>query len=831
MRVFRRHVALAGLIPTIRKTINFLKLNGFGGLRNQVTQHTPHSGESSVVLKAPRAGASEFSPGTVLLVSEISIPQCLKYRVVQKQRMIESLGYQCQYIDWRKHAECMDALQLCGTVIFYRVPAFPDVMALIAEAKRLKVISYWEVDDLIFDPVKYADNSNLRSLDDATIKSLLDGVVLYRNAMLACDRAIASTSGLADAMRDAGVKDVRVIENGLDEETQVTADQVVISERRRPGNEGVVIVYGSGTKTHDADFLEAARGIYGVIKKFPNVSLRIIGELTLPDYYSDIYSRVELYPFSDYAGYLSNLAQCDISIAPLEDSIFNDAKSNIKFLEAAIVRLPSVCSPRAAFRGAISHQVDGFLASTPEEWEHWLTQLVKNASLRKMVGDAARVKVIECYSPKNIAATQVAAALPDLPAGKKLRVLSANIFFAPRSFGGATIVAEQMTKLLGMREDLEQFVLTSLPTDTVSPYHFKRYEAQNAAVIGLGLPDHLDPVSDFENKAATHAFETILKSITPDLVHLHSVQGLGITFAEMCRELNIPYVVTLHDAWWICGRQFMINNRGVYCGQKTIDLKICAQCVDNPTLNEYRQHRLRTILNDATRLVVPSEFTRQLYAANGFDAGRIHLNKNGVRSVGARYARSRSEIIRFGYVGGNTPIKGIHLIVSAFNKITRTDYELVVVDNLLNLGRRSFSPDSIDVPGIVKIIPGYTQDSIDDFFANIDVLLFPTQWKETFGLTVREALIRDVWVISTDAGGTVEDIVAGENGTIIPLSGDDQYLVGALNHILGEKQKYLNHINKHKDKVWLFDNQAADLLSVYELSVSRDSSRGSEVGI
>ena len=50
--------------------------------------------------------------------------------------------------------------------------------------------------------------------------------------------------------------------------------------------------------------------------------------------------------------------------------------------------------------------------------------------------------------------------------------------------------------------------------------------------------------------------------------------------------------------------------------------------------------------------------------------------------------------------------------------------------------------------------------------------MFPTQWKESFGLAVREALARNVWVIATDAGGVVEDLIDGENATIIPLDGD-----------------------------------------------------------
>jgi len=45
---------------------------------------------------------------------------------------------------------------------------------------------------------------------------------------------------------------------------------------------------------------------------------------------------------------------------------------------------------------------------------------------------------------------------------------------------------------------------------------------------------------------------------------------------------------------------------------------------------------------------------------------------------------------------------------------------------------------------------------MDDFYAEIDVLLFLSQWKETFGLTIREALARGIRVIQTDSGGTTE---------------------------------------------------------------------------
>lgn len=271
-------------------------------------------------------------------------------------------------------------------------------------------------------------------------------------------------------------------------------------------------------------------------------------------------------------------------------------------------------------------------------------------------------------------------------------------------------------------------------------------------MLGIGLPDQRSALEDFENRATLPLFDAVLERVAPDLVHLHSIQGLGALLAESCARAGIPFVVTLHDAWWICGRQFMINGHGQYCGQTRIRAEVCAACVEDAPLNAYRQQALAAALRKASLLLAPSRFARDLYVANGFDAAKIRINRNGILAPGAGYHKQPGALLRFGFVGGNTAIKGINLITQAFAGLPRSDYELKVVDNLLHLGFRSFNRHSVKIPGSVSIIPGYTQDDIDAFFSGIDVLLFPTQWKETFGLAVREALVRDVWVISTDAG-------------------------------------------------------------------------------
>jgi len=155
------------------------------------------------------------------------------------------------------------------------------------------------------------------------------------------------------------------------------------------------------------------------------------------------------------------------------------------------------------------------------------------------------------------------------------------------------------------------------------------------------------------------------------------------------------------------------------------------------------------------------------------------------------------------------PIKGLDLIKETFSKLDRSDYELVLVDAAQNVNTTWAHDFNMDIAGTVTILPAYTQDSIDDFFGNIDVLLFPSMWKESFGLTVREALARNVWVITSNGGGTVEDCIDGENSTIIPLISDSQYLYEAVEGTF--ERDWVAYENPHRQALQSVAVQATEL--------------------
>jgi glycosyltransferase involved in cell wall biosynthesis len=112
---------------------------------------------------------------------------------------------------------------------------------------------------------------------------------------------------------------------------------------------------------------------------------------------------------------VQSIANFDIGIMPLLDEPFARGKCGYKLIQYMACGLPVVASPVGVNSQIVEHGVNGFLADTPEQWEHALQTLLTDASLRQRMGQAGRAKVerefcIQVTGPR-LAALLVAAAL------------------------------------------------------------------------------------------------------------------------------------------------------------------------------------------------------------------------------------------------------------------------------------------------------------------------------------------------------------------------------------------------------------------------------------
>ena len=340
-------------------------------------------------------------------------------------------------------------------------------------------------------------------------------------------------------------------------------------------------------------------------------------------------------------------------------------------------------------------------------------------------------------------------------------ILLANVFFAPYSYGGATVVAEQVAHALIRKGGYKITAVSLCCRHDLVPYTFVKSEQNGITNYLINVPHGREYALMYDNPDVTSLLEELIGWVKPDLVHAHCIQDIGTGILEAAATQGVPSVLSVHDFWWLCERQFMIRIDNTYCGQNPININACESCVENFDLAKTRAAHLIESSTLAQHVTYPSAFAKDLSEASGFAIGRGLIWENGVQLPGSGFAekqaarREGDERLVFGFVGGPSQIKGWPLIRRAFGNLGRDDFAVQVVEGSMD-GSWWTGHTFDDLPGQWEVHSRFSQAQMDDFYAKIDVLLFMSQWKETFGLAIREALARGIKVIQTDSGGTTE---------------------------------------------------------------------------
>jgi hypothetical protein len=81
---------------------------------------------------------------------------------------------------------------------------------------------------------------------------------------------------------------------------------------------------------------------------------------------------------------------------------FCEAKSELKFFEAALVDVCTIASPTGPFKRAIRDGINGFLATDRTSWYSILLRLVGDPGLRSRISHAAYYDVLQMFGPRRL---------------------------------------------------------------------------------------------------------------------------------------------------------------------------------------------------------------------------------------------------------------------------------------------------------------------------------------------------------------------------------------------------------------------------------------------
>lgn len=219
--------------------------------------------------------------------------------------------------------------------------------------------------------------------DDFTIenKSLRQTKNILKIIKL-CDAVTVTTQFLANLFSKEISKPVYVIKNTINEKQF----DILKTIARIEYEDKIKISYLSGTPTHNKDFEQIEESILYVLENYPNTEFHVFGPLELSDKFVPYEKRILKYPYMDYLQLQCKSADMDINIAPLVLNDFNNSKSELKIFEAALLKIPTICSPIEPYKAIIKNGVNGFVADSVEEWKNAFSLLIEDSKKRQQIG-------------------------------------------------------------------------------------------------------------------------------------------------------------------------------------------------------------------------------------------------------------------------------------------------------------------------------------------------------------------------------------------------------------------------------------------------------------
>jgi glycosyltransferase involved in cell wall biosynthesis len=341
----------------------------------------------------------------------------------------------------------------------------------------------------------------------------------------------------------------------------------------------------------------------------------------------------------------------------------------------------------------------------------------------------------------------------------------------------------------------------------------------------------------------------------PDIVHVTSCLTLSASVIQAAKACQLPVVLTLTDFWFVCPRVILLRGDGSLCDGRTTSWE-CLKCMlwdekayqslrsilsdehvafiltwisKHPQISRMRglrgmaldmQHRksyLATMLDAADRVTAPSAFLRGTLKGCGISTPIrvVHSGHDLAWLVNSPKKRPAS-LVRIGYVGQVIPIKGVHILLSAFQSA-----DLVNRAQLLIFGDHDRSPEYTEHLAILangsnstaEFRGAFPYEHLGEVLSEIDVLAVPSQWHENNPRVIQEAFASKTPVIASDVGGIVEFVQHEVNGLLFER-GDVDELSRKLQRIVQEPG-LLERLQAGVPRVKTIEEEVTELEAIY----------------
>ena len=259
-------------------------------------------------------------------------------------------------------------------------------------------------------------------------------------------------------------------------------------------------------------------------------------------------------------------------------------------------------------------------------------------------------------------------------------------------------------------------------------------------------------------------FKRLLEILNVDTVFVNQIVSHPdpLNIIKLIEISNKPYVFAFHDYFAICPNWNLVSPSGWFCGLNNTS-EFCRMCLSS---NNYSDHKIfysesfdlniwreswREFLEKAKSVLFFSEASRKIVE-------KVYKLENGI--VIEHYVEPLSKasvrndgILTVGVLGAIGFPKGWHVVKKLAGELKNHPIRFVVIGVTAEIHER-YEKDNLIITGrfrreeLPKIVEEY----------NVDVVLIPSVWPETYSYTTTEAIMMGLPVIVFNMGAQAERV-------------------------------------------------------------------------
>ncbi len=364
--------------------------------------------------------------------------------------------------------------------------------------------------------------------------------------------------------------------------------------------------------------------------------------------------------------------------------------------------------------------------------------------------------------------------------------------------GGTTFPRALAIELARRGLDVSVFFASLKYDNRMPPYSIEEFTEEGVKLFGLynrpaPFKDSLNPEREISDPKIEDAFSRIVEIVNPDIIQFHNLHGLCLSLPEIAKKYNLPTIFFPYNYYLIDPDLYMINSD--LSRWKSVDFFANSELLQkNPSMRNSYYKRIeysKRLISEYIDVVLAVS-RRQMQLLKEFSGCNekiivVHqINPTSDKlwkdpyfeTLANRKVHSK---VRFGYMGGLYPTKGVHNFVKAAQFFMPSDAEFHIYGFSSAAYQRLLF--ELDRKKMVTFHSEYSHDELRKIAEELDCAVLPAIYEDPAPFVLTESFAMRLPVIGSEIGGIPDFVVDGICGFLVDPDDIDS-LVSAIRYCI-----------------------------------------------